>query len=74
LLRKGAENIQTELKHFIKETGMSVEEFAESIGFSDAYVYMIINKKRNPSWNFQQRLKEKYPDADMNNIIYGSKT
>ena len=50
--------------------GMSVAEFAESIGYTDTYIFMILNKMRNPSYNFQQKLKEKYPEADTNKLFF----
>lgn len=46
--------------------GIGIKEFAYKLGFSVSFVSKIICGNKNPSANFLLKIKEAYPDTDMN--------
>jgi len=54
------------INEFRKSIGISLEDFAGTLGYSISYVTKIIYGQREPSRSFFKRLKEKYPSIDLN--------
>ena len=55
-----------ELKVFRELLKMTKDEFANSLGFSLSYYEKIENGDRKMSGHFLKKLKEKYPQIDLN--------
>ena len=55
-----------EIKAFREMIGATKEEFANKLGFSLSYYEKIECGDREPSRQFLKRLKEEYPQFDLN--------
>lgn len=54
------------LKEFRLSLGMTLQEFASNIGVSKSYYEKIESGQRKPSREFMMKLKNKFPQFDVN--------
>lgn len=57
---------QKELYSMRLNLGISQREMAKQLGISESFYMKIENNERNISKNFLEKLKNKFPDMDMN--------
>lgn len=54
------------INDFRKSRNLSIENFAKTMGYSISAITKIIYGEREAGKNFFKKLKEKYPDVDLN--------
>lgn len=57
------------LIEIIKNSGMNYDEFAKEIGVTKSFLTKILNGDRNPSYNFINKIKNKFPEIDVNDFF-----
>lgn len=57
------------LIEIIKNSGMNYDEFANEIGVTKSFLTKILNGERNPSYNFINKIKTRFPDIDVNEFF-----
>ena len=57
------------INEFRKKQGLTAEAFTKKIGLSSSAVLKVLYGEREPSRNFLKRMKQAFPDADMNDIL-----
>lgn len=58
------------LTEFKKKKNLSAYQLARELGVSRSYISNIELGKRNPSYSFVKKLKEKYPEIDIDDMFY----
>ena len=51
-----------------KQRGLSLGEFSQKIGYSYSMCEKVCYKSRKPGAAFLKRLKEEFPEVDMNDL------
>ncbi|MBQ7976592.1 MAG: helix-turn-helix transcriptional regulator [Clostridia bacterium] len=54
------------INEFRKSLGLSVEEFAEKMGYSISAITKFLYGEKEPGKNFFKKLKKIYPEVDLN--------
>lgn len=62
----GAIDTRNKINEFRKSKNLTVPEFANKLGYSLSFTAKVIYGEKGLSFNFIRKLKEAYPDADMN--------
>ena len=68
------DNFITRLEILMEKNQLSAAAFAERIGVQRSSVSHILSKRNKPSLDFFLKIKERYPETDLNWIISGKKT
>lgn len=58
------------LRIFFKQKGLTQKEVGEKLGYSSTHVNYYFTD-RAPNWKFLLKLKNEYPDADLNYLAVG---
>lgn len=58
------------LKDFRKSKRLNQKQMAKEIGISASHYYKIENRYRNPSYDFLVKLKEKFPEVNIDEIFF----
>ena len=58
------------LKQFRERTGLDMKAFADAIGMSYSTYAKIEEGYRNMSYGLLVKIKKKFPDADINELIF----
>ena len=66
-------DIVTRLEEFIKSKKISKSAFANQIGVQRSSIAHFFSGRNKPSLDFYIKIKEKYPEVDLNWIISGIK-
>ena len=66
-------DIVTRLEEFIKSKKISKSAFANHIGVQRSSIAHFFSGRNKPSLDFYIKIKEKYPEVDLNWIISGKK-
>tara|TARA_B110000003_G_scaffold273645_1_gene311817 strand:+ start:2108 stop:2398 length:291 start_codon:yes stop_codon:yes gene_type:complete len=67
-------DIVARLEEFIKSKKISKSAFANQIGVQRSSIAHFFSGRNKPSLDFYIKIKEKYPEVDLNWIISGIKT
>ena len=59
----------TKINEFRKVKNISLEDFAETLGYSISYITKILYGQREPGRNFLKKLKKKFPEIDLNSFF-----
>lgn len=59
-----------DLKEFRKSRKLNHKEMAKEIGVSASYYYKIESGYRNPSYEFLMKLKERFPDVNIDEMFF----
>ena len=62
----------SKLQEFRKGKGISQEGFARSLRYTLSLVAKVERGAAKPSRNFMERVKEIYPDADINDLFFNN--
>lgn len=65
-------NSLNKLQAFRRAKGLTQEEFAQRLGFTFSMVSKVENGAAKPSRNFMERVKQTFPDADINALFFGA--
>lgn len=57
------------LIEIIKDSGMTYDEFAKEIGVTKSFLTKILKGERNPSYNFINKIKSRFPNVDVNEFF-----
>lgn len=60
----------SKLQEFRKSKGLTQEEFARAIGYTLSLTAKVEIGTAKPSRAFMERIKEVYPDADINALFF----
>lgn len=66
-MQKGA---SVTLKDFRKLKRLNQKDMAKKIGISASHYYKIENGYRNPSYDFLVKLKEKFPEVNIDKMFF----
>ena len=58
------------LKEFRESRGLSQEKFAQIIGFTLSMTSKVETGRAKPSRNFMQKVKDAFPEIDINEIFF----
>ena len=65
------ENIAKNIKNLRKSLGKTRQEFAEELGYVNAYIGQLERAERRPSYNFMKAFNERFPEISMNEFFFG---
>ena len=54
------------INEFRKSKNLTADEFAKKLGYSSSTIIKVLYGERDPGRRFLEKLKEVFPDADMN--------
>ncbi len=69
-MKPDKENKMSKLQEFRKSKGLTQEEFARVIGYTLSLTAKVEIGTAKPSRAFMERIKEVYPDADINALFF----
>lgn len=58
------------IKEFRISTGMNSKDFADAVEVSRSEYYKIEEGHRNPTFNFIRKVKERYPEIDIDEVFF----
>lgn len=67
-------NKNIELIEFREQLGISRELMSEKLGFSESYYTKIELGQRNPGFNFINKFKQEFSEADIEKIFFSKQS
>ena len=60
------------IEHIIRAKNLTATEFAEKLGVQPSGISHVLSGRNNPSLDFVKRLKETFPEYNLDWIIFGT--